>query len=221
MTSMMTAFGTSIQASREADAGTLVEQQMITQMFAQVGANDLESFKAYLEENYEKIYEILNDKSDEDIYNYIVYPKKEEINVVYKYTLKPDGEITYVKGLLCSRRLHGVLSFIYIADRNYKSKNKNCKHYWDYRELYLKENPGEVIRHQLWLKELDVEKARKYFVLNEQEIEMMNNDIKRQSIAKNSKRIINYLRTVNADEEDILKMVDILAKYNVYDEGIE
>ena len=55
MASMMTAFGTSIQASRDAKEGTLVEQQMVTQMFAQVGANDLKSFKAYLEENYDRI----------------------------------------------------------------------------------------------------------------------------------------------------------------------
>ena len=60
MTSMMAAFGTSIQASREAEEGTLVEQQMITQMFAQVGANDLESFKAYLEENYDRIDHTIN-----------------------------------------------------------------------------------------------------------------------------------------------------------------
>ena len=63
MTSMMAAFGTSIQASREAEEGTLVEQQMVTQMFAQVGANDLKSFKAYLEENYDEIDHIpFNDK---------------------------------------------------------------------------------------------------------------------------------------------------------------
>ena len=60
MASMMTAFGTSIQASQEADEGTLVEQQMITQMFAQIGSNDLKSFKAYLEENYDQIGHTIN-----------------------------------------------------------------------------------------------------------------------------------------------------------------
>ena len=60
MTSMMAAFGTSIQASREAEEGTLVEQQMVTQMFAQVGTNDLKSFKAYLEENYDEIDHTIN-----------------------------------------------------------------------------------------------------------------------------------------------------------------
>ena len=60
MASMMTAFGTSIQASQEADEGTLVEQQMITQIFAQIGSNDLKSFKAYLEENYDQIAHTIN-----------------------------------------------------------------------------------------------------------------------------------------------------------------
>ena len=60
VSSMMTAFGTSIQASMEADEGTVVEQQMITQMFAQVGANDLGSFKNYLEENYGQIGHTIN-----------------------------------------------------------------------------------------------------------------------------------------------------------------
>ena len=55
MSSMMAAFGASMQASKEAEDGTLVEQQMITQMFAQVGSNDLASFKTYLEEHYDQI----------------------------------------------------------------------------------------------------------------------------------------------------------------------
>ena len=60
MSSMMSAFGSSIKASREADDGTIVEQQMITQMFAQVGANDLKSFKTYLEENYDQVAHTIN-----------------------------------------------------------------------------------------------------------------------------------------------------------------
>ena len=70
MTSMMAAFGTSIQAAQEADEGVLIEQQMITQMFAQVGSNDLASFKAYLEENHGKIGHAIN-------------------TVKYSYNLKP------------------------------------------------------------------------------------------------------------------------------------
>ena len=60
MTSMMVAFGTSVQASKEAPDGTVVEQQMITQMFAQIDANDLASFKAYLEEHYDQIGHTIN-----------------------------------------------------------------------------------------------------------------------------------------------------------------
>ncbi len=55
MASMMSAFGTSLQAASQAEEGTVVEQQMISQMFGQVGKNDLASFKAYLEEHYGEI----------------------------------------------------------------------------------------------------------------------------------------------------------------------
>ena len=60
MGSAMAAFGASIAQSQEAQAGTLVEQQMISQMFAQIGSNDLGSFKAYLEEHYEEIGHTVN-----------------------------------------------------------------------------------------------------------------------------------------------------------------
>ena len=60
MASAMAAFGASIAASREAETGTVVEQQMITQMFAQIGANDLASFKVHLEENYGDIGHTIN-----------------------------------------------------------------------------------------------------------------------------------------------------------------
>ena len=55
ISSMMTAFGTSVQASMEAEDGVLIEQPMVTQMFAQVGANDLASFKSHLEDHYDEI----------------------------------------------------------------------------------------------------------------------------------------------------------------------
>ena len=55
MTSMFTAFGASLAQADEADEGVVVEQQLIAQMFAQVGSNDLESFKTHLEENYGEV----------------------------------------------------------------------------------------------------------------------------------------------------------------------
>ena len=55
MGSALAAFGVSIQAAREAEEGTVVEQQMITQMFAQVGKNDLASFKKHLESHLDEI----------------------------------------------------------------------------------------------------------------------------------------------------------------------
>ena len=47
--------GASMQAAQEAEEGTVVEQQMISQMFAQIGKNDLASFKKYLENHYDEI----------------------------------------------------------------------------------------------------------------------------------------------------------------------
>lgn len=61
MTSMMTAFGSVMGGGAEAEEGTVVEQQMISQMFAQVGSNDLASFKTYLEENYNQVEKDIND----------------------------------------------------------------------------------------------------------------------------------------------------------------
>ena len=61
MMSMMTAFGTVMGQGMDAEPETVVEQQMITQMFAQVGANDLGAFKAHLEENMSQVQEDIND----------------------------------------------------------------------------------------------------------------------------------------------------------------
>lgn len=61
MMSVMSAFGTVLGQGRDAEPETVVEQQMITQMFAQVGANDLGSFKAYLEENETQVKDDIND----------------------------------------------------------------------------------------------------------------------------------------------------------------
>jgi len=55
MGSMFAAFGASLAEARDADEGVVVEQQMIAQMFAQIGANDLASFKAHLEAHYDEI----------------------------------------------------------------------------------------------------------------------------------------------------------------------
>ncbi len=55
LSSMFSAFGTTMQAANEADPDTVVEQQMLSQMFAQIGTNDLASFKTYLENHYDEI----------------------------------------------------------------------------------------------------------------------------------------------------------------------
>lgn len=61
MASMMAAMGTVVSAGQDADDGVVVEQPMISEMFAQIGTNDLEAFKAYLEENYQQVSHAIRD----------------------------------------------------------------------------------------------------------------------------------------------------------------
>ena len=70
MSSLMSAYGSSMSQAMEAEEGIVVEQPMITQMFAQVGANDLQSFKVYLEEHYGEVAHTINDIT----YDYGVSP---------------------------------------------------------------------------------------------------------------------------------------------------
>ena len=60
MGSMFAAFGASIAEARESGDGTVVEQQVVAQMFAQVGTNDLASFKTHLEDRYDEIAHAIN-----------------------------------------------------------------------------------------------------------------------------------------------------------------
>ena len=60
MAAMMGAFGSSMAQAADAPPETLIEQQMITQMFAQIGTNDLGSFKAYLDENMGEVDHTIN-----------------------------------------------------------------------------------------------------------------------------------------------------------------
>ena len=60
MAAAMMAFGASVQAAQNAEPETLVEQPMISQMFAQIGSNDLASFKSHLETNYGQISHAVN-----------------------------------------------------------------------------------------------------------------------------------------------------------------
>ena len=60
MAAAMAAFGSSMAQAAEAEDGVVVEQPMITQMFAQIGSNDLASFKAHMEENMDQIAHTIN-----------------------------------------------------------------------------------------------------------------------------------------------------------------
>ena len=61
MTSLMSAYGSVLSAGKDAEDGIVVEQQMFSQMFAQVDTNDLASFKSYLEENIDSVDEYIKD----------------------------------------------------------------------------------------------------------------------------------------------------------------
>lgn len=55
MGAFMTAYSTNYAQSQELPDGIVAEQPMISQMFSQIGKNDLKSFKAYLEENFDQV----------------------------------------------------------------------------------------------------------------------------------------------------------------------
>ena len=61
MTSLMSAYGSVLSAGEGAEEETVVEQQMLSQMFAQVSTNDLTSFKSYLENNIDSVDAYIND----------------------------------------------------------------------------------------------------------------------------------------------------------------
>ena len=61
MTSLLSAYGSALARAENAEEGVVVEQPMISQMFAQIGTNDLASFKAYLEENFDEVEHTVND----------------------------------------------------------------------------------------------------------------------------------------------------------------
>ena len=55
MTSAFAAVSAASAKAQQSEERTVSEQQMITQMFAQIGSNDLTAFKAYLEENFDQV----------------------------------------------------------------------------------------------------------------------------------------------------------------------
>lgn len=55
MASAMMAFGSMMTGGGATKENTVAEQQMISQIFGSIGANDMASLKTYLEENYDKV----------------------------------------------------------------------------------------------------------------------------------------------------------------------
>lgn len=80
MAAMFSAYGDTIQQAAEAEDGTLVEQQMISQMFAKVGTNDLGAFKRHMEDNFS----LVEDDITNIKYSYGISP--------LIYCANPEGE---------------------------------------------------------------------------------------------------------------------------------
>jgi len=60
MTAALAAFGSAMAKPESVEDGTVLEQQMMSQMFAQIGSNDLGSFKAHFEEHYSEVAQYIN-----------------------------------------------------------------------------------------------------------------------------------------------------------------
>lgn len=60
MTALMSAYGSMLTSSADVGGDTVQEQQMISQMFAQVGTNDLSAFKHHLDENMDSVRNDIN-----------------------------------------------------------------------------------------------------------------------------------------------------------------
>ncbi len=59
MSAALMAMGAAISDAKNTEGEVVLEQQTISRIFAQVGANDLESFKAYLEKNYPAVEDVI------------------------------------------------------------------------------------------------------------------------------------------------------------------
>lgn len=84
MASAMASFSQTLAKSGNEDKGTVMEQPMISQMFASMGSNDLSSFKSYLEDHMDQIGHTLN-------------------SVNYSYGIRP-----YIYASYTSDRVHQV-----------------------------------------------------------------------------------------------------------------
>ena len=80
MSSIMTAFGAMLNVKDDRPEGTLVEKQVMGQVFAQVGTNDLKSLKHYIDEHYDEIDDYVNEIK----YSYGISPR------VYTYDINGD-----------------------------------------------------------------------------------------------------------------------------------
>ena len=84
MTSILASFGAAMEDKEEASEDTVVERQMMSRVFAQIGTNDLKAFKGYLEDHMDEVKGYLNGIQ----YGYNVTPQI--------YTRDINGELLQV-----------------------------------------------------------------------------------------------------------------------------
>ena len=98
MTSMMTAFAASAAEASDAPEGTVKEQRMVSQMFAQIGTNDLEAFKKYTEKHMDVIKDDLNAL----VYSYNIAPHIYSPDTSKEILKLSPGSIFSVPGMASS-----------------------------------------------------------------------------------------------------------------------
>ena len=84
MATMLTSFGEAIENDETLPEDTIKERQLISRVFAQIGTNDLKSFKLYMEDNMDEIEDCLNAVQ----YGYNVSPQI--------YTTDVNGDILQI-----------------------------------------------------------------------------------------------------------------------------
>lgn len=106
MTAMLSAFSSVMTGGDDVPAGTVREQQVMAQVFAQVGSNDLTSFKEYLTEHYDEVKDGINALQ----YGYSVSPQL--------YTTDVNGKLLQVNPNSLFSSMMGSMSAMSFTNTN-------------------------------------------------------------------------------------------------------
>ena len=160
MTSMMMGFGAAMMGTGDVTENTVEEQPMISEMFSQIGSNDLGAFKRYLETNYDEIGHTVNDIK----YLYGVKPRiyaadtSEEILQVNPGTLfqKLTGN-AMMSAYMDSDIFQEMISNTELLDSQYDVLRGRWPKRWDEMVVVL-QDPNQItdyMAYTLGLKDMD------------------------------------------------------------------